>query len=383
MIVRRRGDLASGERLAAELAQELRVASRRVIVTRSIDQADGLPRGAATPKACSRSSFPRSRSTSDRQARSWRLRPADLARYDWIVVSSPNGARAILDAMGRACRRNPGRSRPPSARRPPMRLRTAGIELDIRAGKCEQRGTGLRAPVRVRRADPRRPRQPGRQPPRRGVAQSRRGGADDVVALIRTRRGARGRHAIFAGRAAGPPPLLPSLPGASRSPGGRRRSLFIARPAGGKRAWRRVSLVVPPEPDAWGCSAHLASACPTCRNYFLPWRPSETLVSSYAARRPAAETRPRDAPSPPAPDAGAARPGPRDAARSGDARGAALRPAGTRGARADRLDARPGPPVARPGRRGGRAPGRARRRRRDPVRPAGEQGRAGQRRFRR
>ena len=78
---------------------------------------------------------------------------------------------------------------------------------------------------------------------------------------------------------------------------------------------------------------------------------------------------------PAAAHAGAPRAGPRDPPPPVDARRAALRPAGLRRPRADRLDARRRPPVAGRGRRRGRAPGRPRRRRRHPVRPAGGEGR--------
>lgn len=99
---RRHGDATSGPRLAAELAEALRRASRRVLVTRSAEQVDELlatlraeglqpvvvpaiviETGSAGPAV---------------DASVANLADCVLADYGWVVVSSPNGARSIRAA---------------------------------------------------------------------------------------------------------------------------------------------------------------------------------------------------------------------------------------------------------------------------------------------
>jgi hydroxymethylbilane synthase len=99
---RRRGDATSGPRLATELADALRSASRRVLVTRSVEQVDmllaTLRAEGLQPVVVPAIAIELGSAGLERDGSLRNLANCSLADYRWVVVSSPNGAHAIRAA---------------------------------------------------------------------------------------------------------------------------------------------------------------------------------------------------------------------------------------------------------------------------------------------
>ncbi|HEY2888040.1 MAG TPA: hydroxymethylbilane synthase [Candidatus Limnocylindrales bacterium] len=143
---RRRGDAAAGPRLAAELADALRHASRRVLVTRSADQADGLL-AALRAEGLQPVAVPAIAIDTDSTSPELDAVLTHLGDYAWAVLTSPNGVRATREAGGAAV----GGSGPRWAavgEATAEALRTAGAEVAFRPSRASSEALGLELPVR-------------------------------------------------------------------------------------------------------------------------------------------------------------------------------------------------------------------------------------------
>ena len=320
-----------------------------------------------------------------------RASPHDLARYEWVVVTSANGARAILAAAERVLDAARGAPLGGDRRRDPARVLDArGIEVELQPSRAQRD----RLSPRSCRVGPGRPgpRRSGR--PRRRRAAGRPSGA--------RRRGRRRRR-------------LPDARGARARPGAllrraidgrsdRRRS--CSRAARPSAAWSRL-----PRPSRHRCHGSIPAVCigPETADEARRGRvsrprrgPDARTPRALAATTAAALCRPAtgdpmtlDLEAPPVrsptvgvPDVGSTvRPRRlrRTPALRALVRETRLHPSmlvaplfvrpGSGHPGADRVDARAGPALARRRRRGGRPARRARRRRRHPVRPARGEGR--------
>jgi hydroxymethylbilane synthase len=147
MTFRRAGDVADGPRLAAELAEALRGASRRVLVTRSLDHVDGLL-AALRGEGLQPVVVPAIAIEIESPGGELDASVANLAAYDWAVVTSANGARAVLEA-GRGVA--PGSSGPRWAaigEATAEALRNGGVEVAFLPARTSSEALGLELPVR-------------------------------------------------------------------------------------------------------------------------------------------------------------------------------------------------------------------------------------------
>ena len=273
---------------------------------------------------------------------------------------APSSARPRWAAIGRVDRRDP-------------RGRRASRSTSSRAAQPARRWRA-ELPIGDRRRGPRRPGRPRRRRPRRPASSAAAPWSTTSSPTARWRRRRR-RGRCCAGRwrsgafdavvftsgstvrglrrlaAAGRPRRHARSP---RSASARRRPKRRARPASGSSP-----VAASQDADALARDDRRGPRMPPTgdRHDARPRRAARPTPPTTSAA-------PDAAPAPPAaPHAGPPRARPRDAAPSVDARRAALRPAGPRRPRADRVDARRRPAVARRRRRRGGPPGRPRRRR--------------------
>lgn len=143
---RRRAEPAAGERLAVELAQALRAASRRVIVTRSIDQLDGLL-AALRAEGLQPVIVPAIAIEIGSSRTGLVTAMADLARHDWVVVSSPNGARAVREAIGPGAPTQQGPRWAAIGRATADALGAGGIEVAFVPVRASSEAMGLDLPL--------------------------------------------------------------------------------------------------------------------------------------------------------------------------------------------------------------------------------------------
>ncbi|MGH2465811.1 MAG: hydroxymethylbilane synthase, partial [Candidatus Limnocylindrales bacterium] len=123
----RQGGAAAGPSLAVELAEALRGASRRVLVTRSADQVAGLL-AALRREGLQPVVVPAIAVELGSINLELDVAAANLADYGWVVVTSPNGAQAIQAAIRRVGRKG---------REPRWAALGEGTAAALRAGGVE------------------------------------------------------------------------------------------------------------------------------------------------------------------------------------------------------------------------------------------------------